>query len=112
MRTILPSIVAVVLLFAIIRVNSDNPMDVSGNEVALNWTQRAVGGLIAATAACALLLRGSANDTLERQFGLVLPLLGGMLLATSNWALAIAIGAIGVAPIFKTIFNGRGARPM
>ena len=60
MRTILPSIIVVVLFFAIIRINSDNPMDVSGNEVALNWTQRAIGGLIAASAAFALLLRGAA----------------------------------------------------
>jgi len=94
-------VIVVIVLFAVVRANSDRPTSIVENEAALNWTLRAVGALMAATAAFALLLRGLASETLERQFGLVMPLLGGMLLYSTHWSLALALGAVGVALIAR-----------
>ena len=102
MRAVLVFAVLAVLVFGIVRSNSD-PGSVLGNETALNWTLRALGSLLAVTSAFAILVRGLASESLERQFGFVLPLLAGMLLVNNHWSLALSLGAVGVALIVKEI---------
>lgn len=106
-------VVLVLVVFAIVRVNSDRPDKVLANEAALNLTQRAIGVLIAVTAAFGLFLRGDEREreTRERQLGYVLPLLGGMLLVSSHWSLALALGAVGVALIAHEWFGKPGGPP-
>ena len=108
MRAVLLFVIVIFMLFLVVRAASERPDHILANEAALNWTQRAVGLLIAATAAFALLLRGAASEPLERQLGLVLPLLGGVLLVSSHWGPALALGAIGVAIIVKEGFGRQG----
>lgn len=112
MRAVVLFLVLVLVVFAIVRSNSsDRPGEMIANEAALNWTQRAVGVLIAAIAAFALLLRAVASETLDRQFGFVLPLLGGMLLVTSHWSIALAFGAIGMSLLAKEWLSKPGVPP-
>lgn len=110
MRLIVPAVV-VVLLFLFVLMNSTNPTDMPGNEYALNWTQRAVGGIVAATAAIGMLLFAAANQSANRSLALVLPLLGGMLLVAPHWSIALAIGLVGAAMVAKSIFDGRAIPP-
>jgi hypothetical protein len=111
LRAVLLFVVVVLMIFAFVLTRSHRPQDVLADEAALMWTQRAVGGLVAAVAAFALLLRGLAGETLGRQLGLVLPLLGGLLLAGAHWSVALAMGAVCVALLGKGWFGGDGGTP-
>lgn len=104
MRFVLPLAALVVFLFFLIAINGDRPQNMIVFEAALGWVTRAVGGLVAAVAAILLLLRGTARASLDEQFGLVLPLLGGMLLASGTWSIGLALGAIGVALIARSVY--------
>lgn len=104
MRAVLLFFIVLLVVFAVVRGNAQDPRNLVENEAALNWTLRAVGSLVAAVAAFALLLRGMASESLERQFGLALPLLGGMFLVNAHWAIALALGAVGVALISRDGF--------
>lgn len=75
------------------------------NEAALAWTFHALGGLIAATAAFVLLLRGIAGETLQRQMGLVIPLLAGLTLTNAHWSVSLALAAFLTALIARSIFH-------
>lgn len=103
MRAVLIFLIVFLATFAYVR--SENkigiPADLAVNEAAMNWTLKACGSLMAACAAFALLLRGLVSETLERQLGLVLPLLGGVLLVATHWSVALALGAISVALIAR-----------
>lgn len=79
MRPVVIFLAVVVVIFAIVRASSDRHDTLVANEAALNWTLRAAGGLMAAVAAFVLLWRSLASESLERQLGLVLPLLGACL---------------------------------
>lgn len=103
MRLIIPLAGLVVFLFFLIVINGDRPQNMIALEAALGWVTRAVGGLVAAIAAIMLLFRGTARASLDEQFGLVLPLLGGMLLASGTWSIGLALGAIGVALIARSV---------
>lgn len=104
MRLVIPLAGLVVFLFFLIAINGDRPQNMIVFEAALGWAMRAVGGLVAAVAAILLLLRGTARGSLDEQFGLVLPLLGGMLLASGTWSIGLALGAIGVALIARSVY--------
>ena len=104
MRFVLPLAALVVFLFFLIAINGDRPQNMIVFEAALGWVTRAVGGLVAAVAAILLLLRGTARASLDEQFGLVLPLLGGMLLASGTWSIGLALGAVGVALIARSVY--------
>jgi hypothetical protein len=99
------------MIFVFVITRSHRPEDIIAHEAALMWTQRAVGGIIAAIAAFALLLRGLAGETMERQVGLVLPLLGGVMLAGAHWSVALATGAVCVAFLYEGRFAGRLNNP-
>jgi hypothetical protein len=95
--------VAAVALIAllIVRSTTDRPDDILRNEAALTWTMRAAGGIVAAVAAFALLARALDGVPAERLVGLVLPLLGGALLAAAHWAVAAALGAVVVVLVVR-----------
>ena len=107
MRAVLLFLIVVLMIFVFVITRSHRPEDIIAHEAALMWTQRAVGGVIAAIAAFALLLRGLAGETMERQVGLVLPLLGGVMLAGAHWSVALAMGAVCVVLLGKGWFAGR-----
>jgi hypothetical protein len=111
LRAVLLFVIALLGIFAFAATRSRQPADLLADEAALMWTQRAVGGLVAAVAAFALLLRGLAGETLGRQLGLVLPLRGGLLLAGAPWSVALAMGAVCVALLGKGWFGGDGGTP-
>ena len=73
----------------------------------LIWTTRAVGLFIAATAALILLLAGVGAVPADGLPVLVVALLGGLLLITQDWGLAIALGAVAAAMVWR----GYSARP-
>jgi len=75
-------------------------------DLALDRIQRIVGLIIAVIAAFSLLLRGTANETLEEQTGLILPLLGGVLLVTGHWGVAVAAAGVAAAIVAKGCFPG------
>jgi hypothetical protein len=110
LRAVLIFVVVVLAVFVFVRVNGDDSDSSVRNEAALTWTLHAIGSLMAATAAFALLLRALASETLERQFELVPPLLAGVLLLSTHWSVALALAAVGVALIVKQIL-GRATIP-
>ena len=69
--------------------------------LALEWTIHLVGGLVASISAVGMLLVAAGHGSFQRQIVLVLPLLAGLLLLTSNWGLALAVGAVACVWIFK-----------
>ncbi len=85
--------------------------NLGGAEVAVSWTMRLVGALMAVLAAFGLFWRAMNGERLDLQFGFVLALLAGLLLIGVHWSLAIALGLIGVALIVREIWTGfyRGA---
>lgn len=95
------------VLFGFVRQASDSPAGVLGNEAALTWTLRAAGTLVAAAAAFALLLRGLTGTTPGQQAGLVLPLLGGVLLVSTHWIVAVVLGTLAIALVAAEIYRLR-----
>jgi hypothetical protein len=94
-------IVLVVFLIAL----GQDASDLSEADVALTWTVRLVGGLVAVVATFGLFWRALNGAPLELQFGFVLALLAGLLLLDAHWSLAIALGAIGVALIVREVWG-------
>lgn len=70
-------------------------------QFALMWTVRAMGGLAAVSAALGMLFIAATHGPIERQLALVLPLLAGLLVFDSNWALAIALGGVAIAWLWR-----------
>jgi hypothetical protein len=105
---ILAVAVVALIAFLIVRTSSDRPDDILRTETALTWTTRAAGGLVAAVAAFALLVRALDGAPAEQLVGLVLPLLGGAILSSGHWSAALGLGAVAVA-----LVAGRwGGRPI
>src|SRR4051812_41347639 len=94
-------VVAAVFLFFVAFHLGESPKNLAQTEFALTCTMRILGGLIAAVAAFGMLLRSLASETLERQLGFALPLLGGILLTGPHWSAALALGAVGVGLVAK-----------
>jgi Na+/proline symporter len=92
-------IVAVIFLIALF-----NNLNLVGADLAVTWTMRATGGLIAVVATFGLFWRALNGEPLEMQFGFVLALLAGLLLVSVHWSLAIALGIIGVALIAREVW--------
>jgi hypothetical protein len=103
-REVIPMAVfaLIVLLIFLIALFSDRYRP--DMDLAVMLTMRAVGGLIAIVATFGLFWRALHGDALELQFGFVLALLAGLLLVNVHWALAIALGIIGVALIVREVW--------
>ena len=105
MRTLLPIAVLVVGVFAIISVTTKLPGDSLQLEFALTWTQRAFGTLIAVAAGMMVLVRAAQQEPLEKLVPLTLAALVGVLILSSNWGVAVAIGAIVAALVASGRFG-------
>src|SRR5437016_4615993 len=98
-REVIPLAIFALVVLVIFLIALFNDRDLAGAEMAVTLTMRAIGGLIAVVATFGLFWRALNGDPLELQFGFVLALLGGLLLASVHWSLAIALGLIGLALI-------------
>jgi hypothetical protein len=98
----------VLLLFLIAMMNSTE--DLNDADIAIAWTMRLVGALIAVVAVFGLFWRALNGESLDLQFGFVLALLAGLLLIDVHWSLAIALGVIGVALIVRELWTGSYSR--
>lgn len=96
------------VLFLIAMMSSTE--DLGETEVAIFWTMRLIGAVIAVIAAFGLFWRAMNGEPLDLQFGYVLALLAGLLLINVHWSLAIALGLIGVALIVREIWTGKYGR--
>jgi hypothetical protein len=94
-------VIAVVFMIAAMS-GGDDLADV---DLAMSWTVRLVGGLVAVVATFGLFWRALNGASLEMQFGFVLALLAGLLLMGIHWSLAIALGVIGVALIVREVLT-------
>jgi hypothetical protein len=94
----------VLVLFLIAMMNSTE--DLNDADIAITWTMRLVGALIAVVAVFGLFWRALNGEPLDLQFGFVLALLAGLLLIDIHWSLAIALGVIGAALIAREIWTG------
>ena len=95
----------IVLVVFIIAFNGiDSPEDEAEANAALGWTLQAFGALLAVIAAFGLFWRALNGDPLDLQFSYVLALFAGLLLFQIHWSLAVALGAIGVAMIIRSIW--------
>ena len=106
-REVIP--IAVVLLlvlvvFAIAASQIESLGDYDEGSAALTWTLHAFGAILAIIAAFGLFWRALNGDPLDLQFSYVLALFAGLLLYDIEWSLAIALGAIGVAMIIRSIW--------
>jgi hypothetical protein len=95
-------IVLVVFLIAVM----NSTEDLNDADIAIAWTMRLIGALIAVVAVFGLFWRALNGEPLDLQFGFVLALLAGLLLIDVHWSLAIALGAIGVALIARELWTG------
>jgi hypothetical protein len=111
-REVIPLAVFALIIFVVflIALNSDSD-DLNEADMALTWTVRVVGALVAVVATFGLFWRALNGAPLELQFGFVLALLAGLLLLGVHWSLAIALGAIGVALIVREIWGRHYATP-
>jgi hypothetical protein len=113
-REVIPLAVAagvVALVFLIAFPVIDIPDDRDDAQAAVEWTREVMGTLIAVVAAFGMFWRALNGEPLEMQFGYVLALLAGLLLVNTNWALALALAAIGVALIVRGIIVRSPAAP-
>ncbi len=106
MRLFLLTSLCVAILFLIVLVSGGEVTSRSipnqvAFEFALQWTIRAVGALVAISAAIGMLGVAAAREPFERQLDLALPLVGGLLLISPNWGLALAFAAIAVPWIWR-----------
>jgi hypothetical protein len=69
--------------------------------LALEWTTHLLGGITATSAAIGMMVVGASHGSFQRQIVLALPLLGGLLLITAHWGLALAFGTVVAVWIFK-----------
>jgi len=99
---IFAGVVALIFLIAIL-VDTE---DLNDADIAVSWTMRLLGALVAVVATFGLFWRALNGEPLDRQFGFVLALLAGLLLIGVHWSLAIALGLIGVALIGREIWSG------
>ena len=105
MRTILGTAILFLVIFCIVALVANDSFPRQGGiasmEFALQWTIKLFGALTAAISAVGLLLVAAAKGPLERQMSFVLPLLAGLLILSSTWSLALAVGAIAVAWLLR-----------
>ncbi len=100
-RVIILVAFGIVLLFALV-VFVSGTYDIPRLVALLEWCIRLFGLFIATTAALLLLVEGvGAMRYVERIAVLAIALLGGLMLITSNWGLALATGAIVVAMFWR-----------
>ena len=102
MRTVLGITLLCIVLFLLVlvfgaEITHPKVSGSEGFEFALQWSIRALGGIVAVVSAVGMVLIAAAHGPFERQFGLVLPLLGGLMLWQLHWSLGVAIAAVVVA---------------
>src|SRR5688572_14193257 len=100
---VLPLVVFLAVVLLIFGIALGNDEDLPEMNMAVAWTMRFIGALMAILAAFGLFWRVVQGEGLERQFGFVMLLLAGLLLVDVHWSLAIALGAIGVGLIVRAI---------
>src|SRR5436190_10176342 len=103
-REVIPLAVFALIVLVVFLIAFFNDNNLTGADLAVSWTMRAIGGLIAVVATFGLFWRALNGDPLELQFGFVLALLGGLLLVSVHWSLAIALALIGLALIVREIW--------
>ena len=97
----------VLVLFAIgfvvilISVASSRSSEIPFTTFALTAITQSLGALIAILTSAVLLGRAIAGASVRNLTPLLLPLLAGLALASSHWAAAIALGAMGITAIIK-----------
>jgi hypothetical protein len=104
-REVIPLAVVALIVAVIFIIAMVNDEDLGDAGMAVSWTMQAVGALIAIVATFGLFWRALNGASLEAQFGFVLAVLAGLLLIDIHWALAIALGLIGVALIAREIWS-------
>ncbi len=104
-REVIPLAVVALIVAVVFIIAMANDEDLAEADMAVGWTMRAVGALIAIVATFGLFWRALNGASLEAQFGFVLAVLAGLLLIEVHWALAIALGLIGVALIAREIWS-------
>ena len=108
MRTILGTAIGVAVLFLIVLLVASGYSDprISSSEAfqfALQWTLHATGGMTAVVSAAGMLFIAATHGPFERQIAMVLPLLGGLLVFSPNWGLALSLGAIVVTWLLREV---------
>lgn len=101
MREALIFVVLALVIFGVVMANLQRDSDAARLEVALNWTLRLLGGLIAGAMAFALAVCGLLGVPVSRQCDLLLPLLGGLAVAAWHWAAAIGFALVGLGFIAR-----------
>ncbi|MEX0612385.1 MAG: hypothetical protein WD738_08075 [Pirellulales bacterium] len=104
-REVLPLAVFALIIAVVFLIAFFNYEDLAEADLAVAWTVRLVGALVAVVATFGLFWRALNGEPLEQQFGFVLALLAGLLLMGVHWSLAIALGLIGVALIAREIWS-------
>ncbi|WP_428306199.1 hypothetical protein [Lacipirellula sp.] len=100
-RALFQTAIVTLGVFALVSLNVNVPIDSVELEFALNWTQRAFGALISVAAGAMVLIRAAQREPIEELLPLTLAALVGVLIAASNWGVAVAIGAVGVAAVLS-----------
>jgi hypothetical protein len=106
-REVIPIAIFALIVLVIFFIALLNGTNLTAAEMAVGWTMRFVGALLAIVATFGLFWRALHGDPLDLQFGFVLAILAGLLLVGVHWSLAIALGLIGVALIFREMWLGR-----
>jgi hypothetical protein len=110
-RDVVPLAVFALIVLAVFLIAMMNSTEnLNDADVAIAWTMRLVGALIAVVAVFGLFWRALNGEPLDLQFGFVLALLAGLLLIGVHWSLAIALGVIGVALIVRELWTGNYRR--
>jgi len=110
MRTVLGTTFLFLIIFLLVLLISTNFSEMptqrmAALEQALRWSMLLLGGVVATASSVGLLMVAAAHGGFDRQVALVLPLLGGLLLVSAHWGLAIALGAIVTGWLLKDRFT-------
>lgn len=104
MRIFIWALVALALLFTIVNFTINMPQDSMHAEFVLNWTQRAVGGLITAVAGIVLLVKAVRQE--PHQLGsLVAAALIGVIMMGSHWSIALSLVAVVIVEAVRAWFT-------
>lgn len=96
---------AVVIFYTLADINIQSHEAVN-IELSLAWSQRVIGGVIAAASGIMVMVRVGQKESLAQLAPLVVSALIGVLIANANWGVAIALGLI-VATVAGREWIGR-----
>jgi hypothetical protein len=111
-RTILIlAVVAMVIVAIFMAVASDRPDEILFAEFFWNLIARAIGLLLAGSAALTILLMAFGTISLERCAVLATAMLGGLMLISPQWGTSLALGLVVGAMLLSGRVGTIGARP-